>query len=212
VLGRDVTAEVASLRKVNWRSFGINFVMVFSPNTLKAAPHSHVMTVEMEGGDEAAFLNRMAADFPSVTAVRVKEALATVSDLLGQMLSAVRGANALTLLTGVLVLAGALAAGLATRSYEAVVLKTYGATRRQLLWSFMLEFGLLGLVAAIFGVIAGSLAAWFLALYILEMDFTFLPMVAIITALIAMLLTILAGLTVTARALSAKPSAYLRNE
>jgi putative ABC transport system permease protein len=212
VLGRDVTAEVASLRKVNWRSFGINFVMVFSPNTLKAAPHSHVVTVEMEGGDEAAFLNSMAADFPSVTAVRVKEALATVSDLLGQMLSAVRGANALTLLTGVLVLAGALAAGLATRSYEAVVLKTYGATRRQLLWSFMLEFGLLGLVAAIFGVIAGSLAAWFLALYILEMDFAFLPMVAIITALIAMLLTTLAGLTVTARALSAKPSAYLRNE
>lgn len=212
VLGRDVTAEVASLRKVNWRSFGINFVMVFSPNTLEAAPHSHVVTVEMGGGDEAAFLNRMAAAFPSATAVRVKEALATVSDLLGQMLSAVRGANALTLLTGVLVLAGALAAGLATRSYEAVVLKTYGATRRQLLWSFMLEFGLLGLVAAIFGVIAGSLAAWFLALYILEMDFAFLPVVAIVTALIAMLLTILAGLTVTARALSAKPSAYLRNE
>jgi putative ABC transport system permease protein len=67
-------------------------------------------------------------------------------------------------------------------------------------------------VAAIFGVIAGSLAAWFLALYILEMDFAFLPMVAVATALIAMLLTILAGLTVTARALSAKPSAYLRNE
>lgn len=212
VLGRDVTAEVASLRKVNWRNFGINFVMVFSPNTLKAAPHSNVVTVEMEGGDEAAFLNRMAAEFPSVTAVRVKEALATVSGLLGRMLSAVRGANALTLLTGVLVLSGALAAGLTTRSYEAVVLKTYGATRRQLLWCFMLEFGLLGLVAALFGVIAGSLAAWFLALYILEMDFAFLPGVALATALIAMLLTILAGLAVTARALSARPSAYLRNE
>lgn len=212
VLGRDVTAKVASLRKVNWRSFGINFVMVFSPNALKAAPHANVVTVKMEGGDEPAFLNRMAADFPSATAVRVKEALAIVSGLLGRMLSAVRGASALTLLTGVLVLAGALAAGLAARSYEAVVLKTYGATRRQLLWSFMLEFGLLGLVAAIFGVIAGSLAAWFLALYILEMDFAFLPGVALATALIAMPLTILAGLAVTARALSARPSAYLRNE
>jgi putative ABC transport system permease protein len=135
-----------------------------------------------------------------------------VSELLGQMLAAVRGANGLTLLTGVLVLAGALAAGLATRSYEAVVLKTYGATRRQLLWAFMLEFALLGLVAAVFGIMAGSLAAWFLARYILEMDFVFEPLVAVATALIAMVLTILAGLTVTARALSAKASAYLRNE
>jgi putative ABC transport system permease protein len=212
ILGREVTAEVASLRKVNWRSFGINFVMVFSPNALQTAPHAHVVTVEMQGGDEPAFLNRMAAAFPSATAVRVKEALATVSELLGQMLAAVRGANGLTLLTGVLVLAGALAAGLATRSYEAVVLKTYGATRRQLLWAFMLEFALLGLVAAVFGIMAGSLAAWFLARYILEMDFVFEPLVAVATALIAMVLTILAGLTVTARALSAKASAYLRNE
>ena len=57
VLGRDVTAKVANFRKVNWRTMGINFVMVFSPNTLKSAPHSHIVTVEMEGGDEAKLLN-----------------------------------------------------------------------------------------------------------------------------------------------------------
>ena len=133
VLGREVTAQVANFRKVNWRTMGINFVMVFSPNTLKSAPHSHVVTIEMEGGDEAKLLNSMAREFPSVTAVRVKEALATVSDLLGKMLGAIRGANALTLLTGILVLAGALAAGLSNRIYDAVVLKTYGASRAQLM-------------------------------------------------------------------------------
>jgi len=212
VLGREIEAEVASFRQVNWRSLGINFVMVFSPNTLKAAPHSHLVTVEMAGGDEAKLLNDMAASYPSVTAVRVKDALAIVSDLLGQMLAAVRGANVLTLLTGVLVLSGALAAGLATRSYEAVVLKTYGATRRQLLTAFMIEYGLLGLVAALFGIVVGSIGAWFLARFILEMPWVFSPGIAILTALLAMLLTIVAGLIVTARALSAKPSAYLRNE
>ena len=101
VLGREVTAQVANFRKVNWRTMGINFVMVFSPNTLKSAPHSHVVTIEMGGGDEAKLLNGMAREFPSVTAVRVKEALATVSELLGKMLGAIRGANALTLLTGI---------------------------------------------------------------------------------------------------------------
>ncbi len=212
VLGRDVDAEIANLRTVNWRSLGINFVMVFSPNTLKAAPHSHIVTVEMKGGDEGKLVNAIATKFPSVTAVRVKDALATVSDLLGKMLTAVRGANVITLLTGILVLAGALAAGLSSRSYEAVVLKTYGATRRQLLLSFIIEYGALGLVAAMFGVVVGSVASWSLAHYILVMPWTFSFATAALTALIAMVLTIAAGLTVTARALSVKPSFYLRNE
>jgi putative ABC transport system permease protein len=200
------------LRRVNWRSLGINFVMVFSPTTLKAAPHSEIVTVEMKGGDEGKLLNAMAASYPSVTAVRVKDALTTVSDLLGKMLTAVRGANIITLLTGVLVLAGALAAGLSSRSYEAVVLKTYGATRRQLLLAFIIEYGLLGLVASLFGILVGSIGSWFLAHYILEMPWRFSFSLALLTALIAMVLTILAGLTVTARALSVKPSFYLRNE
>jgi putative ABC transport system permease protein len=212
VLGRDVEAQVSNLRKVNWRSLGINFVMVFTPNTLKSAPHSHIVTVEMKGGDEGKLLNTMAAAYPSVTAVRVKDALTTVSDLLGKMLTAVRGANVITLLTGILVLAGALAAGLSSRSYEAVVLKTYGATRTQLLFAFVIEYGLLGLVAALFGIITGSLGSWFLAHYILEMPWVFSASTAIITAFVAMALTIIAGLSVTARALSAKPSFYLRNE
>ena len=212
VLGREIEAEVANLRRVNWRSMGINFVLVFTPNTLAAAPHAHIVTVEMQDGDEAKLLNTMAAEFPSVTAVRVKDALATVGALLGQMLAAVRGANGLTLLTGILVLAGAMASGLATRTYETVVLKTYGATRRQLLTSFMIEYGLLGFVSALFGIMSGTLGAWYLARFILEMPWSFSWATAVITAVAAMVLSIAAGLLVTARALSAKPSAYLRNE
>lgn len=212
VLGRDVEAEVYNLRRVNWRSMGINFVLVFSPSTLQAAPHSHVVTVEMSGGDEAQLLNNAATAFPSVTGVRVKDALTTVSELLAKMLTAVRAANILTLLTGVLVLSGALAAGLSARSYEAVVLKTYGATRRQLLTAFLLEYGFLGAISALFGIITGSLGAWFLATFILEMPWQFSLGTAAVTAVVAMLITVTGGLLVTARALSAKPSSYLRDE
>ena len=212
VLGRNVTARVANFRQVNWRSMGINFVMVFSPNTLKAAPHSHIVTVEMEGGDEAKLLNDVARAFPSVTAVRVKDALTTISDLLGKMLAAIRGANALTLLTGVLVLAGALAAGLSSRTYEAVVLKTYGASRFQLMGAFVIEYAILGLAAAVFGVGVGSLGSWFLAAWILEMQWSFSIWVAATTALLAMVITVAAGLIVTWRALAAKPAPILRNE
>lgn len=212
VLGRDVTARVANFRQVNWRSMGINFVMVFSPNTLKSAPHSYIVTVEMEGGDEARLLNTVARTFPSVTAVRVKDVLITVSDLLGKMLAAIRGANALTLLTGVLVLSGALAAGLSSRTYEAVVLKTYGASRAQLMGAFVIEYAILGLAAAVFGIIVGSLGSWFLAVWILEMQWSFSIVVASTTALLGMVITIAAGLIVTWRALAAKPAPILRNE
>ena len=212
VLGRELTAKVANFRQVNWRSLGINFVMVFSPNALKNAPHSHVVTVEMQGGDEAQVLNRMARAYPSVTAVRVKDAIDIVSGLLGQMLSAIRGANVLTLLTGVLVLAGALAAGLSDRLYEAVVLKTYGASKRQLVGAFVIEYAALGLAAAIFGLAVGSLGSWFLARFLLEMPWSFSFATAALTALIAMAVTVIAGLSVTWAALSAKPAPFLRNE
>jgi putative ABC transport system permease protein len=212
VLGRKITARVANLRQVNWRSLGINFVMVFSPNALAGAPHSHLVTVAMEGGDEAALLNAMARAFPSVTAVRVKDAIEVVNGLVDQILLAVRGANVLTLLTGVLVLAGALAAGLGERLYEAVVLKTYGASRRQLIGAFVIEYAALGLAAAIFAVLVGSLASWFLARWILEMPWSFSFATALLTALLAMVVTVAAGLAVTWQALSARPAPYLRNE
>lgn len=212
VLGREITATVASLRQVNWRSLGINFVMVFSPNTLKGAPHSHIVTVEMTGGDEARLLNRMARAYPSVTAVRVKDAIGIVSGLLEQMLMAIRGANVLTLFTGVLVLAGALAAGLSQRLYEAVVLKTYGAAKRQLIGAFVIEYAALGLAAAAFGLAVGSAASWFLARFILELPWSFSFTTAALTALAAMAVTVLGGLAATWRALSVKPAPYLRNE
>jgi putative ABC transport system permease protein len=212
VLGRDITAKIANFRSVNWRTLGINFLMVFTPATLKGAPHHFLVTVEMDGGDEAKLLNQVARAFPSVTAVRVKDAIDTVSDLLGKMLAAIRGANALTLVTGVLVLAGALAAGLSGRIYDAVVLKTYGATRRQLIQAFIAEYAVLGIAAAIFGIAVGSIAAWFLAFWILEMPWQFSPGTAIVTALVAMAITIAVGLAATWRALAAKPAPLLRNE
>jgi putative ABC transport system permease protein len=212
VLGRDVAARIANFRAVNWRSFGINFVLVFSPNTLKSAPHSHIVTVEMTGGDEARLLNDTAKSFPSVSAIRVKDALAMVSDILGKMLAAIRGANSITLLTGLLVLAGALSAGLARRTYESVILKTYGASRAQLVKSLVIEYAVLGLSAAIFAILVGSLGAWFVTTWILEMQFRFSPATAAVTALASMAITVAAGLIVTWRALSAKAAPLLRNE
>ena len=78
VLGRNLTATVANLRKVEWRNLGINFVMVFSPGTFRGAPHSDLATLTLGGGPdakaEAVILRDIARAFPSVTSVRVKDA------------------------------------------------------------------------------------------------------------------------------------------
>jgi putative ABC transport system permease protein len=212
VLGRDVTAKITSLRKVNWRSLDINFLMIFTPDTLNKAPHQNIVTVEMSGGDEGKLLNSVSRAFPTVTAIRVKDVVATVTDLLTQMLAAIRGANALTLITGILVLAGALSAGLSGRLYDAVVLKTYGATRLELIQAFIIEYAILGLASALFGITVGAAGSWFLSFWILEMPWAFSWATAIITALLAMVLAIAAGLTVTWRALTAKPAQILRDD
>ncbi|HTN96843.1 MAG TPA: FtsX-like permease family protein [Nordella sp.] len=212
VLGRDVTAKIASLRKVNWRSLDINFLMIFTPDTLSKAPHQNIVTVEMAGGDEGKLLNTVSRAFPTVTAIRVKDVVATVTDLLTQMLAAIRAANALTLVTGILVLAGALSAGLSGRLYDAVVLKTYGATRLELIQAFIIEYAILGLASAIFGITVGALGSWFLSFWILEMPWSFSWVTALSTALLAMVLAIGAGLAVTWRALTAKPAPILRDE
>lgn len=78
VLGRNITATIANLREVEWRTLGINFVMVFSPNTFAGAPHTHLATLTFPNGAdptrEAMILRETARAFPTVTSLRVKDA------------------------------------------------------------------------------------------------------------------------------------------
>ncbi len=150
VLGRSITATIANLRDVEWERLAINFVMVFSPNSFAGAPHTSLATLAVpDGGDpaaERAIARAVATDFPAVTAVRVKEALETIGEIVSNLLIAIRAASLVALLASVLVLAGALAAGQHHRVYDAVILKTLGATRLRLVGAYALEYAALGLV------------------------------------------------------------------
>jgi putative ABC transport system permease protein len=215
VLGRNITARIANFRRVEWRNIGINFVMVFSPNTFAGAPHTHLATATLpDGADaarEAAILRETAKVFPSVTSVRVKDALEAVNGVVSQLVLAIRGASTIALAASVLVLAGALAAGHRARLYDAVVLKTLGATRGRLLTAYALEYGALGLATAAFGLVAGSLAGWLIVSTLMQMDFTLALSGAFLAAALAVVVTISLGLLGTWRILSQKPAPYLRN-
>ncbi|WP_346892584.1 ABC transporter permease [uncultured Roseibium sp.] len=215
VLGREITAEIANLREVEWQSLAINFVMVFSPNTFAGAPHAFLMTLgwdkEVGTEEELGLLHSVANAFPTVTAIRVKDAISQVNDLVAQLAWAIRGASSVTLIASVLVLAGALAAGHRNRIYDAVILKTLGATRTRLMIAYGLEYALLGLATAIFALVAGGLAAWFVISEIMNGSFTLLPLTAVSAALIALVLTVGFGLIGTWKVLGEKPAPVLRN-
>ena len=210
VLGRDISAKVANLRAVDWGSLRINFVMVFSPGTLKNAPHSHIVTAKVDKDRRDGLVKAVTKAFPAISAISVSDAIAAVSKLIGNLLAAVRAANLITLLSGVFVLAGAIASGLSRRIYDAVVLKTYGASRGRLMGALVMEFAGLGLAAGLFGVAAGSLGAWAVITQIMEMDWAFSLNTALFTAFGTMAVTVLAGLATTWRALTARPARVLR--
>jgi putative ABC transport system permease protein len=214
VLGRDVTARVANLRRVDWRSFGINFVLVFSPATFRNAPYSELVTISYGAGDDAvrdARLTReVAKQFPAVATIRVKDALNAVDKIASQLALAARVAAGVAILTAILALTSAVAAGQEARLHDAVVLKTLGATRRWLAGAYSLEFALLGTVAGLFSLAVGSLTAYGLIETLMKMDFVFLPGPIFLTAAGALAFTILLGLAGTWRVLGEKPGKALR--
>jgi putative ABC transport system permease protein len=210
VLGREITARIANLRAVNWRSLQINFVLVFTPSTLAAAPHSDIVTVVMDPSGEEGLMRAMAARYPTVTAIRVKDALDAVNALMTNLLAGLAAANGLTLVIGIAVLAGALVTSLAARLRDAVILKTFGATRAQLLGALAMEFSLLALVTALFAILAGSAGAWVIVTFVLEMPWSFDAVTALATIAIALAVTLLAGLASTWSVLGVRPAPLLR--
>ena len=156
-------------------------------------------------------LSAAAAAFPTITTIEVKAVLDAVAALAGKLMLGVRGASAVTLVAAILVLGGALATGQRQRLYDAVVLKVLGAPRRWLLWLYAVEYLLLGLATAVFGVAVGSLAAALVVSFVMDIAFVWSPGPAVTVALSAVILTLVFGLIGAFVALRQKPAEVLRH-
>jgi putative ABC transport system permease protein len=215
VLGRTIEARIANLRTIEWESLGINFVMLFSPNTFRGAPHSLLASLTFastaSAQTELTLLKELAAAFPAVTTVRVKEALEAINAIVSDLTLGIRGASMITLIASVLVLAGALAAGHHGRVYDAVILKTLGATRGRLVLAYGLEYVILGIATALVASAAGSIAAAYVVEEVMRFRFNFALSAAALAAGVAVALTVTFGLVGTWRALGEKPARILRN-
>ena len=171
VLGVKRTARIANLRQIDWDSLGFNHVFVFSPDTLRDAPHNLSATIELSDKSRTGPLLRALVDrFPSSSAIEVGDILVQARTILSQVGLATLAAASVAVLAGLAVLIGAIAAARASRTYDTVILRVLGADRRQILMMQLVEYGLLALILAGVALLIGSALAWLVITQLFEFD------------------------------------------
>ncbi len=211
VLGRDIMGRIANFRHVDFSNGRQNFVLILSPGIIDKAPHAFLASVHVAARDEESLYRAITDAFPNISVVRVREAIAQVSALLEQLRLGTRAASLLTIFAGLLVVAGAIAAGGRARLYDATVLKVLGATRGRIALVYAIEYGALGLVTGALALGAGSLAATLISAHVFHEPVVFSLGAALLTVLGGGAATLAFGLGGALAALSAKPAALLRN-
>jgi putative ABC transport system permease protein len=212
VLGRDIDFRIANLRAIDWRALTINFTLVAAPGLLEHAPQMHIATLRDPPAQDAALLARITDALPNVTGIRVADVLASVAELVGKLAAALAAAGSVTLASGALVLAGAVAAGQRRRVADAVVLRTLGATRGQIRGAWLVEFGAVGAAAGLAAAGLGTLASWAVTRFMLDAPWSFLPQTLAATIAGCVVLMLVFGYAGTRAALRVRPASLLRNQ
>jgi len=160
VLGREIDAKIAVLREVDWGGFGANFGVILNTGAIAGANPRHVAIAMASREEEAAVTQGLAADFSGVNVISIRDQLEQAATLFDRLALAIRGAAAVAGAAGVLVLIGAIAAGARFRAREAATLKVLGGTRGQIVSAYLVEYGLVGVIAGLAGAALGAAGAW----------------------------------------------------
>ncbi|WP_315900485.1 ABC transporter permease [Maritimibacter alkaliphilus] len=211
ILGRDITATLTSFREVDFSTAGMGFITAMNPSALAGAPHSWIATVYAEPQAEAAILRDLSNSYPNITAIRVRDAIDRVSELLGGIATATSYGAGATLLTGFLVLIGAALSGERARVYEAAVLKTLGATRARVLASLAWRSGIMGAAAGLVALAAGIAGGWAVCHYVMETDYAVIWPSALAIVAGGLIANLVAGMVFAWRPLAARPARVLRS-
>lgn len=212
VLGREIEGTITSLREIDWRSLRFDFAIIFAPGPLEGAPHTHIAAVEVPANNEAALENAVSQRFANITSIRVREALESASNILKGIAGAINGASLVTIAAGGLVLAGIITAGQRRRIYDSIIFKVHGATRIRLLKVYLFEYSILGMATGIISAAIGTLTAWLVIVFLMQVSWIFLPHIIAITVFICLFFTVAAGYLGTWKVLGEKASAHLRNK
>lgn len=174
VAGEKFSAKVASLRKVQWDSFRVNFFVVAPPGLLDSYPASYITSFYVPDTQQAA-VNDVLRQFPNFTLIDIAAIMNKVRDIIARVTQAVQYVFVFTLLAGLMVLYAAIQATQDERQRENAVLRTLGAGRRQLVIGVWSEFAALGALSGLVAGIAATVLGWVLARQVLDVPYTLNP-------------------------------------
>jgi putative ABC transport system permease protein len=215
VLGRVITARVTSVRRVDWQDFRAGgFMFVFRPGTFDRAPHTYISALQgpRDPGARVRMQAALVEQFPNVSVIDLREILQTVQAIVNNVTLAVTVVGALVLVSGGLILIGAVSMTKFRRVYEAAILKTLGASSRLIATMLVLEYGVLGAIAGTVGALGAIVLSWAIARYALEMPWEATPGITITGIVATSLLVAAIGVLASIDVLRHKPLATLRAE
>jgi putative ABC transport system permease protein len=215
VVGRVIEARVTSIREVQWedaRSGG--FMFVFRPGPLDKAPQTFIgiLKAPEDPAERGRFQRDLVAKFPNVSAIDVREILGTLRTAVGNITLAISIVGGVALVSGILILAGAVAMTKFQRVYEAAILRTLGASTRMLGAMLALEYGALGLLAGLVGAGGAIALTWGVSRHVFDIPWRPAPGLAAIGALVTTALVGIVGVTSSYDVLRKKPLGTLRAE
>ena len=215
VLGRVITARVASVRRVDWQDFRAGgFMFVFRPGTFAGAPHTYIAALRgpVEPGARAAMQADLVRDYPNVSAIDLREILQTIQTIVSNVTLAITVVGLLVLVSGGLILVGAVSMTKFRRVYEAAILKTLGASGKLIAAMLVLEYGVLGAIAGTVGALGAIALSWGVARFALELPWEPAPGLTIGGIIATSLLVATIGVVASIDVLRHKPLATLRAE
>ncbi|HWM94414.1 MAG TPA: FtsX-like permease family protein [Thermoanaerobaculia bacterium] len=212
VQGVPVELTVTSLRTVDWQTFGINFFLVAEPGVLEKAPQLRLAAARLPRGSEQGVQDALAAAYPNVTLIRVREVLEKIAGVLERIGVGIRFLGGFTVLAGIAILGGAVSAGSARRGREVALLKTLGMTRKGVAGAFAVEYALIGLVAGIIGAAGAVVLSYMVVTRGFELVWELQPWPLAAALAGTVFLAVAAGLAASARALERRPIEVLRAE
>jgi putative ABC transport system permease protein len=214
VLGRKIRARISSIRRVDWRNARTGFLVVFRPGAIDDAPTMFISAIKGPApGAQRSQLQREIVDrFPNVSAIDVFDIIEIARGIVQNISLAVSFVGGFVFLSGLLILIGSIAMTKFHRLYESAILKTLGAKKKLIVYTLLVEYGALGLLAGLLGSLAAIALTWAISEYALKITWQMIPSVNLIGVAGSLILVMLIGVLSSWDVMIKKPLGILRSE
>ena len=211
ILGRNFEAEIFNTREIIWQNMDINFIFILSKNKIQNAPHSWIATTTNTNKEmNNALIEKIVSNFSNISSVSVEETYVAIKSILNLLITIVNSIAFITLLSGVIVLAGILNVSKKDKLYEVAIFKILGARPKKIIFLWLQEFLIIGLMASLISILIGMSVSFILVTYIFQIDYYFNYITLITLSLIVPVLITIVSFIKMLKLIYSKPLDVLR--